>query len=54
MNAITTEWDKCYPKNEKVNHKKVSFKNHFGIELVADYFSIADLKKIIKYSDISD
>ncbi|MBE5763516.1 MAG: alpha/beta hydrolase [Clostridiales bacterium] len=39
MNTITTEWDKCYPKNEKVNHKKVSFKNHFGIELVADYFS---------------
>ena len=30
---LTQEWDKCYPKNEKVNHKKVTFKNHFGIEL---------------------
>ena len=39
MKNITNEWDKCYPKNENVYHKKVSFKNHFGIELVADYFS---------------
>ena len=39
MKNLITEWDKCYPKNENVNHKKVVFKNHFGIELVADYFS---------------
>ena len=39
MKNMTNEWDKCYPKNENVNHKKVSFKNHFGIELVADFFS---------------
>ena len=36
---LTNEWDKCYPINGNVNHKKVVFKNHFGIELVADYFS---------------
>ena len=35
---LTQEWDKCYPRNEKVNYKKVTFKNHFGIELAADMF----------------
>ena len=39
MENLINVWDKCYPKNENVNHKKVSFKNHFGIELVADMFS---------------
>ena len=38
MLNLTKEWDKCYPRNEKVNHKKVTFKNHFGIELAADMF----------------
>ena len=23
MQDLTKEWDKCYPRNEKVNHKKV-------------------------------
>ena len=35
---LANTWDKCYPKNERVNHKKVTFKNHFGIDLVADMF----------------
>ena len=26
---ITNEWDKVFPLSKKVNHKKVSFKNHF-------------------------
>ena len=38
MLNLINEWDKCYPRNEKVNHKKVTFKNHFGIELAADMF----------------
>ena len=38
MLNFVNEWDKCYPRNEKVNHKKVTFKNHFGIELAADMF----------------
>ncbi len=34
---ITGEWDKVFPKSsEKVNHRKVTFKNHFGIIIVAD------------------
>lgn len=37
MELVNT-WDKCYQKNERVNHKKITFKNHFGIDLVADMF----------------
>ena len=35
---LTQEWDKVFPKSEKVNHKKVTFKNHFGIVLAADMY----------------
>ena len=35
---ITDEWDKVFTKSEKVNHRKVTFKNHFGITLVADLY----------------
>ena len=35
---ITNQWDKVFPKSDKVNHKKVTFKNHFGIILVADMY----------------
>ena len=36
--VITQEWDKVFPRDERVNHKKVTFKNHFGITLVADLY----------------
>ena len=26
---LVTEWDKVFPKSEKVDHKKVTFANHF-------------------------
>lgn len=35
---ITNEWDKVFPQSDKVDHKKVTFKNHFGITLVADMY----------------
>ena len=35
---ITEEWDKVFPKSKKINHRKVTFKNHFGITLVADMY----------------
>ena len=35
---ITEEWDKVFPLSDKVNHKKITFKNHFGITLVADMY----------------
>ena len=35
-------WDKTFELSDKVNHRKVSFKNHFGIELVADLYEPKD------------
>ena len=37
MNLVQ-EWDKTFPKSEKVNHRKVTFPNRFGITLVADLY----------------
>lgn len=34
----TTKWDKVFPKSDKVEHKKVTFKNRYGITLVADLY----------------
>lgn len=28
---LTEEWDKIFPKSEKVNHRKVTFHNRYGI-----------------------
>ena len=38
MLKMTNEWDKVFPKSDKVNHRKVTFKNHFGITLAADLY----------------
>ena len=35
---ITDEWDKTFTKSDKVNHKKVTFHNRFGITLVGDLY----------------
>ncbi len=35
---LTEEWDKTFSKSEKVNHKKVTFHNRYGITLVADLY----------------
>ena len=35
---LTLEWDKTFPRSEKVNHSKVTFVNHFGITLAADMY----------------
>ena len=32
-------WDKVFPRSEKIDHKKVSFKNRYGITLVGDLYS---------------
>ncbi len=29
---LTREWDKTFPKSDKVEHCKVTFVNHFGIK----------------------
>lgn len=38
MLNLTNEWDKTFPKSEKVNHKKVTFHNRYGITLAADLY----------------
>ncbi len=35
---LVEEWDKTFPKSEEVNHRKITFKNHFGITLAADMY----------------
>ena len=35
---LTEEWDKVFPLSDEVNHKKVTFANHFGITLAADIY----------------
>lgn len=35
---LTQEWDKTFPKSEKVNHRKITFYNRYGITLAADLY----------------
>ena len=35
----TPEWDKTFALSDKVNHKKVSFTNRYGIRLVGDLYT---------------
>ena len=35
---LVTEWDKTFPKSDKVNHSKVTFVNRYGITLAADMY----------------
>lgn len=36
--VLTDEWDKTFPKSAKVNHRKVTFHNRYGITLAADLY----------------
>ena len=36
---LTHEWDKVFPKSDKVDHKKVTFHNRYGITLAADMYT---------------
>lgn len=35
---LTTDWDKVFPKSDHVEHRKVTFHNHFGLTLAADLY----------------
>lgn len=37
--AKNNNWDKTFPKSDKVDVKKVSFKNRYGITLVGDLYT---------------
>ena len=36
---LVKEWDKTFPKSEKVDHKKITFVNRYGITLAADMYT---------------
>ncbi|MDE5939076.1 MAG: alpha/beta hydrolase [Lachnospiraceae bacterium] len=36
--VLTEEWDKTFPKSDKVNHSKMTFHNKYGITLAADVY----------------
>lgn len=36
--TLTQEWDKVFPKSDKVEHRKVTFTNRYGITLAADLY----------------
>ena len=36
--VLTQEWDKTFPKSDKVSHSKVTFINRYGITLAADMY----------------
>ena len=36
---LVKKWDKTFPKSEKVDHKKITFVNRYGITLAADMYT---------------
>ncbi len=42
---LVQEWDKTFPKSEKVNHSKVTFHNRYGMTLVADMYVPKNMKE---------
>lgn len=40
---LTQEWDKTFPKSDKVKHEKITFVNQFGITLAADLYRPNDI-----------
>ena len=35
---LVQDWDKTFPKSEKVKHEKVTFKTQYGLTLAADLY----------------
>lgn len=42
--TLTNEWDKTFPKSQKVDHCKITFHNRYGITLAADMYTPKDAK----------
>ena len=42
--TLTQEWDKTFPKSDKVAHSKVTFVNRYGITLAADMYVPKDIE----------
>ena len=43
--SCNCKWDKVFPKSDKVNVERVTFKNRFGIELVGDLYTPKTMNK---------
>ena len=41
---LTDKWDKTFPQSDKVNHRKVTFHNRYGITLAADFYEPKDVQ----------
>ena len=39
---LTEEWDKTFPRNDRVAHRKVTFRSRYGITLAADLYQPKD------------
>jgi fermentation-respiration switch protein FrsA (DUF1100 family) len=50
--ADTQEWDKTFPKSDKIIHKKVSYPNRYGITVAADLYLPKNIDKSKKYTAI--
>lgn len=50
---LTQEWDKTFPESDQVNHRKVTFDNHFGITLAADLYEPKDRKAGEKFPAVA-
>jgi len=35
---LTQEWDKVFPQSDKINHRKITFHNRYGVTLAADMY----------------
>ena len=42
--VLCEEWDKVFPKSDKVHHEKVTFVNRYGITLAADLYKPLDVE----------
>ena len=36
--VLTQDWDKTFPKSDRVDHSKVTFINRYGITIAADMY----------------
>ncbi len=52
-NAKDSSWDKVFPKSDKVDVKKVSFTNRFGIKLAGDLYIPKNISKDEKLAAIA-
>ena len=44
---LQTEWDKVFPQSDKVDHKKVTFHNRYGITLAADMYTPRNVQGLL-------